>query len=111
VAGPFAYLTEDLEHPAPGCSCIVSYDMHSRTCVAILDSGADYTSIPIDLVWEFSLAQEGELEVLGVTASSEVQGLYFVNLEFAGITVACHPVLGATGQVARGIRSARKRYA
>ena len=85
MPGPFPDLEENLDHPAPGCLVVVSYDKHSRSWPAIFDSGADYTSIPIDLVDEFSLNQEGEIEVLGATGGSEqpdIQGIYIVNLEF-----------------------------
>jgi len=67
MPGPFPYLVDDLDHPAPGCTVVVSYDTHSRSLPAIFESGADYSSIPIDLVDDFSLAQEGEIEVLGAT--------------------------------------------
>jgi len=114
VTGPFPYLRDDLDQSAPGCVVTVSYDAHSRDWPAIFDTGADLTSIPIDLVNEFSLKPEGEVEVFGATADGgeedydqqepEIQGLYFVNLEFAQIptmTVAAHPVLGGTGRAAR----------
>jgi hypothetical protein len=109
VPGPFPYLVDDLENPAPGCSVILSYDAHEKSWLAILDSGADYTSIPIDIVSEFALDQLGEVEVLGATGSApdgapEIQGLYLVNIEFPEFptfTVAAHLVLGGTGPAAR----------
>ena len=107
MPGPFPYLEQNLDHPAPGCLVVVSYDKHSRSWPAIFDSGADYTSIPIDLVDEFSLNREGEIEVLGATGGSEqpdIQGIYIVNIEFplaSACTVAAHPVLGGTGAAAR----------
>jgi hypothetical protein len=107
LPGPFPYLEEGLDHPAPGCLVVVSYDTHARSWPAIFDSGADYTSIPVDLVDDFSLRQEGEIEVLGATGDGErpeIQGIYLVNIEFPmapSCTVAAHPVLGGTGAAAR----------
>ncbi|HEY6330023.1 MAG TPA: hypothetical protein VI756_11850 [Blastocatellia bacterium] len=107
MAGPFPYIVDDLVHPAPGCPVIVSYDTGSRALVAILDTGADFTSIPIDLANELALRPEGDIEVLGATGGQggpELQVIYLVNLEFPTIpqlTVAAHPVLGGTGLAAR----------
>jgi Retroviral aspartyl protease len=101
LPGPFSYLNDNSEHPAPGCSVRVSYDEQAEECPGILDSGADYTSVPIDLIEILAVEQCGELEVEGATGGPEWQGVYRVNLEFLGFTIAYHPVLGGTGPAAR----------
>jgi hypothetical protein len=63
----------------------------------MLDSGAEYTSVPITIVNAFALEQRGEVSVDGATGTSELQGLYRVNLEFLGIVYGYHLVIGGTG--------------
>lgn len=101
VHGPCPYLEpqEDETYRAPGCTVIVSYDMHSRDYPAIIDSGAEYTSIPIELVDAFSLEQCGEIEVSGTTGQPEVQGIYEINVEFLGLAFPLQPCIGGTGPI------------
>ena len=102
MAGPYPYFNGDLDYPAPGCLVTVSYDAHMREWPALLDSGADYTCVPIDLINEFALEKKGELPVEGATGDTpEMQDLYRVNLEFLGIVIGYHLVLGGTGLAAR----------
>lgn len=101
VRGPFPYLEpkEDEEYPAPGCTVIVSYDMYRRDFPAIIDSGAEYTSIPASFAADFQLEKRGEIPVIGTTGPSEVQDIYEVHLEFLGLMFALHPVLAGTGAI------------
>jgi predicted aspartyl protease len=101
--GPFPYLEpeEDEEYPAPGCTVKVSWDRYSRDYTAIIDSGAAYTCVPVELVSDFQLEQRGEIDVVGTTGPSEVQGIYEINLEFLGLTFSCHPVLAGTGEITK----------
>ena len=101
MLGPFPYLEplEDEEYPAPGCTVTVSWDMHMKDCPAIVDSGAEYTSVPAKIIDQFQLEQRGEMNVIGTTGPSETQGVFEVNLEFLGLVRACHPVLRGTGEI------------
>jgi hypothetical protein len=105
--GPFPYLIDDLYVPGPGCSVTLSFDTHTRPFPALLDSGADLTSVPLDIIEEFQLYKEGDMPVSGATGAQNAnatQGIYLINIEFPDFpdwTVAAHPVLGGEGSAAR----------
>jgi hypothetical protein len=103
VHGPFPYLEkgDDEDYPAPGCTVTVSYDRYTRDYTALIDSGAEYTSVPVELVDDFQLEQRGEIDVIGATGPLEVQGIYEVNLEFLGLAFTLHPVLAGTGEITK----------
>ena len=102
MPGPFPYLQEDeVDHQAPGCPVILSYDMHTVECTAIFDTGAEYTSVPIAIIEAFSLERKGEMEIDGAVGESATQGLYRINLEFLGFVAGYHLVLGGTGAGSR----------
>src|SRR5262249_49104911 len=102
MPGPIPYLQEQgVEHQAPGCPITVSYDTHTLECLCLLDSGAEYTSVPDHIVTAFSLERRGEIDVEGATGVSEAQGLYRINLEFLGFVYGYHLVIGGTGPAAQ----------
>lgn len=101
--GPFPYLEqqENEQYRAPGCLVTVSYDRHTKPYPAIIDSGAEYTSVPAEIADEFQLEQRGEMDVSGTTGPKEVQRVYEVNLEFLGLAFPVHPVLAGTGEITK----------
>jgi predicted aspartyl protease len=75
--------------------------MHSRDYPAIIDSGAEYTSVPVELVDDFELEQCGDMPVSGTTGEQEIQGIYEINVEFLGLAFPLQPCLAGTGPITR----------
>lgn len=97
MPGPFNYL-HSINPPFPGCDVSLSYDNHTIERPAIIDSGADLTCIPVNLVKQLSLKKVLELDVGGATDKDrKLQSVYHVNLEFLGFAFPHHLVLALEG--------------
>jgi hypothetical protein len=72
-----------------------------RDYPAIIDSGAEFTSVPVELVAAFQLEQVGDMVVSGTTGPKEMQGIYEINIEFSGLAFPLHPCLAGTGELTK----------
>jgi hypothetical protein len=80
--------------PFPGCYVRVSWGTKSRSCVGIIDTGADQTFIPSSITKELHLRKiDDSVDVDGPDSPNEPQDEYIANLSFLGLDIPNWPVI------------------
>ena len=98
MAGPFLYQPGFGPRAAPACDLTVGWLSNTTVVPALLDSGADTTTIPTTIVGPLALLKVSEIPVSGAVGVAEVHGVYVVNLDFLGFSHHNHPVIALPGR-------------
>ena len=97
MAGPFPYLA-GFGRPAPACPLTVGWQNNTTVVPALLDSGADTTTIPAAIVGSLALLKISDVQVSGAIGPAESHGMYVVDLDFLGLSHRNHPVVALPGR-------------
>lgn len=93
MGGPHPYFWT-FPPPFPGCYVRVSWGKKSKSCIAVIDTGADQTFIPVAITKELNLRKiDDSIPVGGPDAPDEPQDEYLANLSFLGLTIPNWPVI------------------
>lgn len=78
---------------APACDVIISFNGNDKPLSALIDSGADCTFIPDDIVTSLFLKKKRNMDIWGITKDVDHKGLYTVTIKFLNLEFPDHPVV------------------
>jgi predicted aspartyl protease len=93
MPGPLPYQPGFGIRPAPACDVTISWQGSDTVVPALIDSGADSTTIPEAVVHTLALRKRGEIPVSGAIGGHRTCGVYVVDLNFLGWVFRAHPVV------------------
>ena len=95
MPGQFAYSTVDAKHtyPSPVLMVTLRFGRRSLPVLAVLDSGADGTTIPQIAVNHLKPQKVREVVVEDANGNAVRRQMYILDVDFAGTEYQNHPVI------------------
>ncbi len=97
---PWTAPPEPLPPPAPLVDLAVSWDNRSDHVLAILDTGADQTQIPLTIALALRLRKIRDKPITDSNGHQRLQPVYVAKIEFDGIVFGTLPVIATALPIA-----------